>query len=149
MKFTFRKAETFVIIVIIAAIGIIYAFTQKPALAPTQGNTNVASLNQTVQTKSADQTAKSANPTDALMQAIRYSGEDGRNALDLLEAGHRVGLKNYTFGDMVNSIDGVEPDAQHFWAFYINGSLAQVGAGSFITKSTDVIEWKLDEIKNF
>lgn len=127
-----RKIEVFVIVVIIAVIGIIYAFKQKPVL---------------VSTRSDDQkVAQQQAPVSAAV--IEYPGQDGKNALDLLKALHLVEAKHYSFGDMVTGIDGVTADSKHFWAFYLNGSMAQVGASAYTTKSTDVIKWQLDELKN-
>ncbi|MFA5990947.1 MAG: DUF4430 domain-containing protein [Candidatus Doudnabacteria bacterium] len=79
--------------------------------------------------------------------AIKYNGQEGKNGLELLKAKYTVETKSYgSAGEFVESINGVKPDAQHFWKFFINGESASVGAGSYITKSTDVLEWKLDAI---
>jgi len=129
---SFRKIEAFVIVVIIAVIGIIYAFKQS-AVAPIN---NVA-----INSETSSLSAK-------LDQGVIYQGQDGRNALDLLKAQHNVGVKSYSFGDMVLSIDGVTPSANQFWAMYINGELSQVGASAYTTKSTDVVNWRLDEVKD-
>ncbi len=127
MNNTFKKLEIFVIVVIIAVIGIIYAFRQKPA--PSSDTSAATSL--------MSQTG-----------AIEYSGQDGKNALELLQAGHQVDAKHYSFGDMVTAIDGLAADANHFWAMYVNGEFSQVGASSYMTKSSDVIKWQLDEVNN-
>lgn len=128
---SFRKIEAFVIVIIIAVIGIIYAFKQS-AVAPTNLAVN------------SDASALSAK----FDQTVTYQGQDGRNALDLLKAEHNVGVKSYSFGDMVLSIDGVTPSENQFWAMYINGDLSQVGASAYMTKSTDVVNWRLDEVKD-
>lgn len=79
---------------------------------------------------------------------VSYRGQDGKNALDLLKAGHEVEVKVYSgIGEFVDGIDGLKSDAQHFWSFYVNGKQATVGAGSYITKAADVIEWKFEKIK--
>lgn len=78
---------------------------------------------------------------------VTYKGQDGKNAMELLKAGHQVETTHYDFGDMVNSIDGVKPDAQHFWSFYVNGQPATVGADAYQTKASDTISWKLDKIQ--
>lgn len=78
---------------------------------------------------------------------VAYQGQDGKNALELLKASHQVETTHFDFGDMVNSIDGVTPDAEHFWSFYINGQPATSGADAYQTKSSDTITWKLDKIQ--
>lgn len=74
---------------------------------------------------------------------VKYKGVEGQSALNLLKKYTRVETKHYSFGDLVTSINGTEGNGPKYWSFYINGKLADVGAGSYITKSTDNIEWKL------
>ena len=147
-----KKFEIFVIVVIIALIGIIYAFTRKPVLAPTipvSQNQN-STDNQTVPNTGTSVKPGRNGQTDQQAQApttvIVYQGQDGKNALELLKANHQVEAKHYSFGDLVTGIDSVTPDAKHFWAFYVNGKLSQVGASAYVTKSTDMIKWEMDSI---
>ena len=80
--------------------------------------------------------------------SISYRGIEGRTALELLKTKYNVETQEFTgLGEFVTAIDGVASNSSNFWAFYINGEQAQVGAGSYITKSTDLIEWRLEEIK--
>jgi len=45
----------------------------------------------------------------------------------------------------VTGIGGVAADpAGEFWALYVNGEMAQVGAGSLVTETGDEITWKLE-----
>jgi hypothetical protein len=74
---------------------------------------------------------------------ISYHGIAGQTALVLLEKHAVVQVKHYSFGDMVLSIDNVKGDGPKYWTFYVNGKEASVGAGSYKTKSTDTIAWKL------
>ena len=143
-----KKLEIFVIVVIIALIGIIYAFTRQPVLAPS----NSISQNQNTPNSSL-----SLNPTSGEVPiptqqvpttTITYQGQDGQNALDLLKAGHQVEAKHYSFGDLVTGIDGIAPDTTHFWAMYVNGNFSQVGASAYVTKSTDIIKWQIDAVVN-
>ncbi|HEX3568212.1 MAG TPA: DUF4430 domain-containing protein [Candidatus Saccharimonadales bacterium] len=77
--------------------------------------------------------------------SLSYRGITGKTALQVLQAAHQVQTKIYSgFGPLVTAIDGQIADAKHFWAFYVNGKLAQVGAGSYQTKSTDTVTWKLE-----
>ncbi len=80
--------------------------------------------------------------------AIKYNGQEGKNALELLKAKYTVETKSYgSAGEFVESINGIKPDTKHFWKFFINGKSASVGAGSYVTKDSDVLEWKLDAIQ--
>lgn len=74
---------------------------------------------------------------------VKYQGVEGQNALDLLKRYAQVGTKHYSFGDLVTSINGTEGNGPKYWSFYINSTLSEVGAGAYVTKKTDIIEWKL------
>ena|SRR3989338_7588983 len=129
-----RKLQLFVVIVGIALIGIVYAFTIRPANAPT----TLQNVNQN------DQSQQLVPPS-----TIRYQGVEGKNALELLKSNYTVQTKEFSgLGEFVVSINGIEPDSQHFWSFYVNGQQSQVGADQYMTKNGDKIEWKLEEIKN-
>ncbi len=126
---TAKRLEIFIIVTIIAVIGIIYGFTQKPN--PVSYKIN--SVQENIQTQKQE-------------NSFAYKGVDGKNALDLLKEKYAVETQHFDFGDMVISIGGVKADENYFWAFYVNDQVAQVGASSYITKSTDDIKWKLEEI---
>lgn len=78
----------------------------------------------------------------AVASAISYPGQEGKNALELLESTHRVDVSAQGF---VNAIDGVNPGDHEFWAFYVNGKQAEVGAKEYQTKNGETIEWKLEK----
>ena len=75
---------------------------------------------------------------------ITYKGKDGITALALL--GQKVKVETSGTGEMsyVTTINGVVANSKkEYWAFSVNGKPAVVGAGSYITKSSDLITWKL------
>lgn len=80
-------------------------------------------------------------------QGISYKGVDGKNALELLDAGYEIETQKFDFGQMVQSINGQKAGTDEFWAFYVNGEMAQVGAGDYQTKNSDTISWKLEKIQ--
>ena len=115
--------------------------------------TNDANLEQTNQ-QSAGQIVSSTPKTQSSVKEkpveniIKYNGREGKNALELLKSTYTVETKSYgSAGEFVESINGIKPDANHFWEFFVNGKSASVGAGSYITKSDDVLEWKLNTIQ--
>lgn len=77
---------------------------------------------------------------------VMYDGVEGQNALDLLKKYATIETKHYSFGDQVTSINGTAGNGPKYWSFYINGKLADVGAGSYTTKNGDRIEWKLQQL---
>jgi hypothetical protein len=77
---------------------------------------------------------------------LSYEGKDGSTALALLlEADPSAAVTGEGENAFVTTIDGVaaNPDNQ-FWALYVNGEAATVGAGSLETKDGDEITWKLE-----
>ena len=74
---------------------------------------------------------------------LSYKGQDGVSALTLLKKHATVQTKHYSFGDMVTSINGTAGNGPKYWTFYVNGKQADVGAGSYTTKSSDTLMWKL------
>jgi hypothetical protein len=81
-------------------------------------------------------------------QTVIYEGEEGKTALQGLKDKYTVRTKEYSgLGEFVESISGISPDSKHFWAFYVNGSLSNVGPSFYNMKKSDKIEWKLEEIK--
>ena len=74
---------------------------------------------------------------------ISYKGEAGKDALTLLKSHAQVQTKHYSFGDLVTSINGAAGKGPKYWTFYINGKEALVGAGTYSTKDSDTLGWKL------
>ena len=74
---------------------------------------------------------------------ISYHGVEGQTALALLKKHAAVGVKHYSFGDLVTSINGTPGSGPKYWTFYINGKESQVGASTYQTKSSDTLSWKL------
>jgi hypothetical protein len=80
--------------------------------------------------------------TPVTQQTIAYNGQDGKNALDLLKASHKVETEDSSTGSFVTSIDGTVNTDNTYWMFYVNGQLASTGADQFVTKNGDKIEWR-------
>lgn len=58
-----------------------------------------------------------------------------------------VDVKQYDFGVFIEGVEGVKGDATKFWAFYVNGSQANVGADSYVVQPGDMIEFRLEAIQ--
>ncbi len=88
--------------------------------------------------------AVSPTPTIILTDYVSYPGKTGKTALELLK--EKASIEQVTSG-LINGINGRKADAsQHeYWAFYINGKLAQVGPVEYQTKDGDMIEWKIEK----
>jgi hypothetical protein len=75
---------------------------------------------------------------------LSYQGKSGQTALALLKKHAKVTTKQYSFGPMVESINGVASSGSKYWTLYVNGAQSQVGAGAYTTKDGDSITWKLE-----
>lgn len=73
-----------------------------------------------------------------------YKGEEGKNALEILKA--KTSVEQSSSG-LVISINGRKADnSKHeYWAFYVNGKMAEVGPADYQTKAGDLIEWKIQK----
>lgn len=77
------------------------------------------------------------------------TAQEGETAMAVTEKASQqydlqLGVKEYSFGKMVESIDGLSADqsANQYWTLYINGQMSNVGASDYKVKSGDTISWK-------
>ncbi|MEI6850343.1 MAG: DUF4430 domain-containing protein [Candidatus Saccharibacteria bacterium] len=87
--------------------------------------------------------SKTDNIVKTEAKEISYKGKDGVNALELLKQNAKVDASPE---GMVNSINGVSADSakKEFWSFNVDGKPANEGAGTYITKGSETITWKID-----
>lgn len=69
----------------------------------------------------------------------------GKTALDLLKENEKIVKRGDGKNAFITSINNrvANNSKKEFWAFYINNKYAEVGAGSYVLKSLDKIEWKI------
>jgi len=96
--------------------------------------------------KPVSQTSSQISPTPTAeinLDKFSYQGQNGLDALTLLK--NKTTVEQDKSG-MVSSINGRKADnSKHeFWAFYVNDQMATVGSADYITKDTDIINWKID-----
>ncbi len=104
-------------------------------------NKEVTNTKKDINTQSTQQATESSEQKKT--EYLSYQGEDGRTALELLKAQAEVEVKSSSLGDYVTSINGNDGGGSKFWMFFIDGKESSVGAGTYITKSNENIEWKL------
>ena len=79
---------------------------------------------------------------------VTYDGVAGETALATLKSLTDVQVEDSAYGEFVISIGVVSADSsKNFWGFYVNGDMASVGAGDYVAKEGDQIEWQLTELK--
>jgi len=102
---------------------------------------------ETAQSQTYPVTLSIEHPT--LPKTISIDAQIGETAMDVMERVSlqyriQLGVKEYSFGKMIESIDGLSSDQknQKYWTLYINGQLSNIGASDYKVKNGDTITWK-------
>lgn len=110
-----------VLIAIITALSLIGYFNQKKV--------NPSNISANITVNLAD--TKKTNS---------YSGPE-ITALDLLKKYNSVNTTSSTYGEFVNCINTLCSNNNYYWMYSVNGKLAQTGAGSYLVKNNDNLEF--------
>ncbi len=88
-------------------------------------------------------TTDETNPPEYL----KYDLDDQKTALDLLRKHPGVTMKGEGINAYVVGINGIMASEKNkeFWAMNVNSKMAEVGAGSYLLKDGDKIEWKIQK----
>lgn len=78
---------------------------------------------------------------------FKYGVPPGETALVLLQKTSTAKIKGVGISAFVTEINNREAleKNKEYWALYVNGKLSDVGAGSYILKDQDKIEWKVEK----
>ncbi len=73
-----------------------------------------------------------------------YKGENGKDALSILK--EKTAVEQNGSG-LVVVVGGKKADdkQKEYWAFYVNGKMADVGPADYKTTDKDLIEWKIEK----
>lgn len=79
---------------------------------------------------------------------ISYEATAGITSLEQLKLeAEDVVVSESEYGELVESIEGHKSGTDgNYWSFYVNGEMAQVGAGAYVQEEGDVIEWKFQKL---
>ena len=80
-------------------------------------------------------------------ETISYVAEKGKTALAQLQETAKVGTKTSEYGVYVECINGIKGDAGNYWTFYVDGKMASIGAGEYVAKGGEKIEWKFEKMQ--
>lgn len=125
-------------VALFAILGFVYWQNSSPQSASTPTPTQVAVERRAV-------VEITANTKESKKFEIE-SFTEGTTALGITEAVVTVKKKGEGEQAFVTSIDGLEAKEgkREFWAFYVNGKQAEVGAGTYKVQNGDVISWKIE-----
>ncbi|MFZ5376199.1 MAG: DUF4430 domain-containing protein [Patescibacteria group bacterium] len=73
--------------------------------------------------------------------------KDGQTAYELLSSSTKVESKKYDFGVFIESINGLKGDDKNFWAFKVNGEMAQQAVDKTVLKTGDVVSFEYTPIE--
>ncbi|HRN90563.1 MAG TPA: DUF4430 domain-containing protein [Candidatus Saccharibacteria bacterium] len=91
-------------------------------------------------------------PSNSIIKSQRteiiYTAKPGETSLkQLKEEANDVITKTSDFGEYVDSIEGHQGGTDgKYWSFYINGTMSDVGADSYMQKGGEVITWKFQKL---
>lgn len=93
------------------------------------------------------QSRQSAAVSDRRAGYVSYTGQKDKTALaQLKETVSGVVTKSSDYGEYVQSIgEDIGGVDDKYWSFYVNGKMASVGAGSYVAKGGEKIEWKFEK----
>ncbi len=131
-----NKTKTLIIgafVLVLGAIGVttlVLTNQQQPAVLG----------NSTQQTAQQPEPVAQQNPN-----IVTFVGVADQTVLDQLKANANVEVKDSSYGPYVDSINGIKGGADgKYWGYYIDGTMAQVGAGEYKTKGGEKVEWKFE-----
>jgi hypothetical protein len=125
-------------VAVVAVVGVGAWGLMKPAAAPQSGSV------QSAETKATPKASPSSSVAAA--KSLSYAGVEGKTALELLKAKDATAqTKGEGANAFVTTINGYTASEakKEYWAFYVNGKMSDVGAGAYVTKAGDQIEWKI------
>lgn len=76
-------------------------------------------------------------------QNVTFTAVADKTVLEQLQQKADVVVKDSDFGPFVESINSVSGGGK-YWVFYVDGQMANVGAGEYKTKGGEKIEWKFE-----
>jgi LPXTG-motif cell wall-anchored protein len=87
-----------------------------------------------------------AGPKGVLKEAdgIEFKGEPTAFQLLQLIFGEKLVSTESQYGKMITGIDGVAAEGTYYWAFYVNGKMAETGADSYKLQAGDRISFQLE-----
>jgi hypothetical protein len=79
---------------------------------------------------------------------VEYTAVTGKTSMEQLkESATNVQTKTTEYGEYVDGIGELVGGTDgKYWSFYIDGTLASVGAGSYTQKGSEKIEWKFENL---
>jgi hypothetical protein len=76
---------------------------------------------------------------------LEFKAVKNRTVLDQLKDKAKVVVKDSQYSQYVDSINGTQGGiGNKYWTFYVDGQMANIGAGEYTTKGGETITWKFE-----
>lgn len=75
-------------------------------------------------------------------RSVSYAGQDGKSVCEILKETHDVESTESSFGQMVDSIDGLAATDSEFWLYSVNGTAGETSCDQRMTNTSDQILWE-------
>ncbi len=140
----------FALIAVLVIISmIVFFYDRGVSVAPTTALEQSAGSGKSISKSTREEIALIIKRPDGRVSTRRMSSvPSDTTAFDLFALGDiDIEYEDYSFGKLVTSIDGVAQGGEEdkYWIWYINGSLATVGADGYIVQPGDEITWKYEK----
>ena len=114
--------------------------SQPGTMVPPQNNVETVSpADQEIQVSERVQGEKSD-------QLFAFYPSEHKSALSVLGLDYVVQTRLTASGTEVQTIDGITPDSQHYWQFFVNGKASVVAPGDYYPVDQDYLQWKQEPI---
>jgi hypothetical protein len=74
--------------------------------------------------------------------------EKNSNAFDVLNANAKIEFKQYSFGKFIESINGIKPKENEYWAIYVNGKYSEKGIELIQLTDDTELKFKIEKFSN-
>jgi hypothetical protein len=76
---------------------------------------------------------------------IEFTAVKDKTVLEQLQSKAKVEVKDSQYGPYVDSINGVKGGTDNkYWSYYVNGQMANIGAGEYVAKGGETVTWKFE-----
>jgi ABC-type uncharacterized transport system ATPase component len=95
--------------------------------------------------KEKTKTVAKVEPQVKASTVVQFTAEKDKTVLEQLRTREKVTVKDSQYGPYVDSINGVKGGTDNkYWSFYVDGQMANIGAGEYKTKGGETITWKFE-----
>jgi hypothetical protein len=93
----------------------------------------------------ASTTSESAKVKASSTTLVEFTAAKDKTVLEQLKTKAKVEVKDSQYGPFVESINGIKGGTDNkYWSYYVDGQMASVGAGEYVTKGGEDIVWKFE-----